>query len=129
MTGTQEGENMKATFIPKTDIRPGHRTVLGTVTKVEPSTSGKTLVITVRNDEDGHLFTDRLKAAGGMAVFTEEADGTLIHALMAGGLTFAEASIQLQWQDATPDNPPVWVRPCNRAGCVLSAPHKHGTGA
>ena len=63
---------MKATFIPKTDIRPGHRTVLGTVTEVKPSPSGKTIMITVRNDK-GREFTDRVQAGGGMAIFTEEA--------------------------------------------------------
>ena len=117
---------MKATFIPKTDIRPGHRTVLGTVTEIKPSPSGKTIVITVKNDRDGHLFTDRVSAAGGMAVLTEENDDPRITALMAQGLTFAEASIQLEWQNATPDNRPVWVRPCDRPGCILTAPHKHG---
>ena len=61
---------MEATFIPKADIKPGHRTVLGIVTKVEPSPSGKTLLITVRREKDGSLFTDRVSAAGGMAVFT-----------------------------------------------------------
>ena len=61
---------MEATFIPKTDIRPGHRTVLGTVTKAELSPSGKTILITVRKEKDGSLFTDRVSAAGGMAVFT-----------------------------------------------------------
>ena len=63
---------MKATFIPKTDIRPGHRTVLGTVTEVKPSPSGKTILITVRDEKDGSLFTDRVQAGGGMAIFTEE---------------------------------------------------------
>ena len=62
---------MKATFIPKTEVRPGHRTVLGTVTEVKPSPSGKTLVITVRNGK-GREFTDRVQAAGGMAVFTDD---------------------------------------------------------
>lgn len=63
---------MKATFIPKTEVRPGHRTVLGTVTEVTPSPSGKTIAITVRKEKDGTLFTDRVQAAGGMAIFTEE---------------------------------------------------------
>ncbi len=62
---------MKATFIPKTEVKPGHRTVLGIVQEVTPSPSGKTLVITVKNDK-GRVFTDRVQAAGGMAIFAEE---------------------------------------------------------
>lgn len=62
---------LRCTFIPKTDVKIGHVTVLGTVTEVKRSPSGKTLVITVRNPVDGHLFTDRVSAAGNMAVFTE----------------------------------------------------------
>jgi hypothetical protein len=61
---------MKATFIPKTSVRKGHKTVLGIV-KENPtvSPSGKTMTITVVKD-DGTEFTDRVPAVGNMAVFT-----------------------------------------------------------
>ena len=65
---------MKATPVKKTDLRAGQRTVLGIVTETKLSPSGKTMVITVRNENDGHLFTDRVSAAGNMYVFTDEAD-------------------------------------------------------
>jgi hypothetical protein len=60
---------MKATPKPKTELQPGDRTVLGIVTETKLSPSGKTMVITVRNPTDGHLFTDRIAAAGNMYVF------------------------------------------------------------
>jgi hypothetical protein len=60
---------MTATPKPKTSLKPGDRTVFGTVTETKLSPSGKTILITVR-EPDGRLFTDRLSAAGSMYVFT-----------------------------------------------------------
>ena len=62
-------------YVPKAEIKPGDRTVLGIVTEVEPSPSGKTIVITVRSERDGTLFTDRLPAAGNMVVFDDDESG------------------------------------------------------
>ena len=59
-------------YVPKAEIKPGDRNVLGIVTEVKPSPSGKTIVITVRSERDGHLFTDRLSAVGNMVVFERE---------------------------------------------------------
>lgn len=64
---------MKVTWTPKTDVKPGDRTVLGIVTETKLSPSGKTLVITVDSGNGSAPFTDRIPAAGNMAVFTEEA--------------------------------------------------------
>lgn len=64
---------MKATFVPKTSVKPGDRTSLGVVTETKLSPSRKTMAITVRNEKDGHLFTDRVSAAGNMTIFAEEA--------------------------------------------------------
>jgi hypothetical protein len=60
----------KTNFIPRTQVRKGHKTVLGVV-KENPtvSPSGKTMVITVVKD-DGTEFTDRMSTLGNMAVFT-----------------------------------------------------------
>jgi hypothetical protein len=59
---------MKATLIKKTDLKVGHETVLGTVTAIEVSKSGKTMNVTVV--KDGHEpFTDRVTTAGNMYVF------------------------------------------------------------
>lgn len=63
---------MKATLIAKTDLKPGHRTSLGIVTETKLSPSRKTMVITVRDEKDGSLFTDRVSALGNIHVFTEE---------------------------------------------------------
>ena len=63
---------MKATPKPKTELQSGDRTVLGIVTETKLSPSGKTMVITVRNERDGSLFTDRVAARGNMYVFTED---------------------------------------------------------
>lgn len=62
---------MKVTWTPKTQVKPGDRTVMGVVTEIKPSPSGKTLVITVR-EPSGDLFTDRVSSAGNMAVLTDE---------------------------------------------------------
>lgn len=62
---------MKAAFIAKTDLKPGQRTSLGTVTETKLSPSKKTIVITV-SKSDGTTFTDRLSAAGNIAVYTED---------------------------------------------------------
>lgn len=56
--------------IAKTSLKPGDKTVLGTVTKTKLSPSKKTLVITVSRT-DGSTFTDRVSAAGKMMVFTD----------------------------------------------------------
>ena len=61
---------MKATQIAKTDLKPGHRTSLGTVTSIKISPSGKTMVITVRNERDGHEFTDRVSTVGDIFIFS-----------------------------------------------------------
>jgi hypothetical protein len=60
---------MTCKFIPTTDLKTGHRTVLGTVTETKVSPSGKTMVITVSR-ADGSTFTDRISTAGKSAVFT-----------------------------------------------------------
>jgi hypothetical protein len=63
---------MKANFIPKTSVKAGDKTVLGTVTedpKISPS--GKTMTITVKTHR-GTDFTDRVTTVGKMAVFTDE---------------------------------------------------------
>lgn len=61
----------KPTFILKTEIRKGHQTVLGTVTKdPEVSPSGKTMLITVERHSGGE-FADRVSTTGNMAVWTE----------------------------------------------------------
>jgi hypothetical protein len=88
---------VKATAIAKTSLKPGHKTVLGIVTDTKLSPSGKTITITVRNERDGHLFTDRVSALGNMYVFTDEIS-----------------------------EPPIWVRMCDHHGCVITAPHAHG---
>jgi hypothetical protein len=62
----------KTTFIPRTEVRKGHETVMGTVTKdPEVSPSGKTMTITFKTHA-GREFTDRVSTAGKMAVFTGE---------------------------------------------------------
>lgn len=59
---------MKATLIKKTDLKVGDETVLGTVTEIKPSKSGKTMTVTVQRD--GHQpFTDRVTTAGNMYIF------------------------------------------------------------
>jgi hypothetical protein len=65
---------LKPNFIPKTSVKAGDKTVLGTVTedpKISPS--GKTMTITVKTHR-GTDFTDRVSALGNMAVFTDDAD-------------------------------------------------------
>lgn len=57
---------------------------------------------------------------------TQSERETLISTLMAKGLTFAEASVQAEWQIPDPANAPAWVRTCNRPGCILTSQHKHG---
>lgn len=62
---------MRATYVPKKQVKPGDCTVLGIVTETELSPSGKTILITVRSEQDGSLFTDRVSATGNMVVFTQ----------------------------------------------------------
>jgi hypothetical protein len=51
---------------------------------------------------------------------------TRINTLIMRGLTAAEARTQAEWELATPDSRPVWIRTCDRPGCVLTSTHRHG---
>lgn len=62
---------MKAIPVAKTSLKPGDKTVLGTVTGTKVSPSGKTIVITVER-ADGSTFTDRLSAAGNIMTFSDQ---------------------------------------------------------
>jgi hypothetical protein len=60
---------MTSTRVPVTSLTVGDITVLGTITHLETSLTGKTVYITVSRP-DGTIFTDRIAANGAMSVFT-----------------------------------------------------------
>lgn len=64
---------MKATATDKSSLKIGDKLILGTITGILRSESGKTMVLTVKNDA-GREFTDRVSAAGSMMVFTTAAE-------------------------------------------------------
>ncbi len=60
---------MTCSPVCKTRLKLGDRTVLGTITALKTSPSGKTIAITV-TDRNGREFTDRISATGSMNIFS-----------------------------------------------------------
>jgi hypothetical protein len=60
----------KATPVAKSSLKIGDRTVLGPITAIEVSPSGKTMKITTETSTGP--FTDRVSAAGNMYLITDE---------------------------------------------------------
>ena len=69
MTTIQDLDNMTCKLIPADDLRIGHLTAMGTVTKdPEFSPSRKTVVVTVKT-HSGKIFSDRRSASAKVAIW------------------------------------------------------------